>query len=100
MAINTINTLWTNSIEAIESHFNYTFSDEIRNYVKNKSIRCCSLQINYFLEEESLVLAFNPYENLCYKYGESITVILKGKKPVNKIYEYVDKGYLSVGGGI
>lgn len=100
MEINTINTLWSNSIEAIEQHFNYTFSDEIKQYVKNKRIRCCSRQINNFLEEELLVLAFNPYENQCYKYGESITIRLKGTVQQNKVYEYVDKGYLSVGGCI
>ena len=92
--LNTISTLWSNSIEAIEQHFNYTFSDEIKQYVKNKRIRCCSLQINHFLEEELLVLAFNPYESQCYKYGESITIRLKGEDTkLFKPWEYSGINY-------
>lgn len=100
MLNNTISAIWTKDLSEIEKYFNYTFSDEIKQYVKNKCIRCCSKQINFALGEELLVLAFNPYENQCYKYGESITVRLKGTVQQNKVYEYVDKGYLSVGGCI
>ena len=100
MLNNTISAIWTKDLSEIEKYFNYTFSDEIKQYVKNKRIRCCSLQINHFLEEELLVLAFNPYESQCYKYGDSITIRIRGTVERNKVYEYVDKGYLSVGGCI
>ena len=48
MLNNTISAIWTKDLSEIEKYFNYTFSDEIKQYVKNKRIRCCSLQINHF----------------------------------------------------
>lgn len=94
MLNNTISAIWTKDLSEIEKYFNYTFSDEIKQYVKNKCIRCCSKQINFALGEELLVLAFNPYENQCYKYGESITIRLKGEDiKLFKPWEYSGINY-------
>lgn len=95
MQNNTINTLWSNSIEAIEQHFNYTFSDEIKQYVKNKSIRCCSRQVNHYLDEEYLTLCFNPHENLAIPYQESINIIIKGESKLFKVWEYSGICYIA-----
>ena len=99
MQNNTLQVIWSDSLSEIETFFNYSFSEKVKEEVKNKLIKVCSKQCNNSLDEEMLTLCFTPFENQNFKYNESINISLKGESKLYKLWEYSNINYTMIVGG-
>ena len=92
---NILRVIHSQDINEIETFFNYTFSEEIKEQIKNKRIKCCSEHINSALDEHMLTLCYTEYNNQCFKYNQAINIRLKGENKLFPLWEYSGIDYLT-----
>ena len=94
-----LRTLWSNSISDIEKFLNYTFSNETKAFLSKKLIKVATHTVNDLLDEETIVLCYCNPEQTCHKYNDRITIRVKGKSSLYKLWTFSNINYSMLAGG-